>query len=88
MFSSHEIRGWLRARVAARLQRSPEAVDVDLTFDRFDFNSLAAVELAGELEEWLAMPISPLVFYEHPTIAQLAEHLAQAQASEVSLKAG
>lgn len=55
---------------------TPESVDVDATFDRFEFNSLAAVELSGELEEWLSVPISPLSFYEHPTIAQLAEHLA------------
>jgi acyl carrier protein len=76
MPSSAEIRSWLQARVAQRIQRPPESVDVDATFDRFDFNSLAAVELSGELEDWLAVPVSPLAFYEHPTIAQLAEHLA------------
>jgi acyl carrier protein len=80
MPSGAEIRSWLQARVAQRIQRPAESIDVDATFDRFDFNSLAAVELSGELEDWLAVPVSPLVFYEHPTIAQLAEHLATASA--------
>jgi hypothetical protein len=34
------------------------------------------VELTGELEKWLRRPLQPTFFYNYPTIAALAEHLA------------
>jgi acyl transferase domain-containing protein/acyl carrier protein len=38
---------------------------------------LAAVSLAGELEDWLKCRLSPTLIYEYPTIAALSQFLAE-----------
>jgi acyl carrier protein len=76
MATRFEIEEWLKERIAGKLQVPPDSIDVDTTFDRYSFNSLVAVDLSSELGAWLSIDISPLAFYEYPSVALLAEHLS------------
>ena len=67
---------WIAAKVAGPLGVEPSEVDVRAPFASFGLGSLRAVELAGELEEWLGRPLAATLLYEHPTIEALARHLA------------
>jgi acyl transferase domain-containing protein len=51
---------------------------------RYGLDSLTAVQTAGELEQWLGRPLSPVLVYDHPTIDALARFLASDQRSAVS----
>ena len=52
--------------------------DVDRGFSDLGVDSLLAVELRARLQAWLGdeVPVPTTIVYEHPTIAELAGHLA------------
>jgi acyl carrier protein len=78
------IEAWLVDRVASKLRVSANALDPREPLARYGLDSLAAVQLAGELEQWLGRPLSPVLVYDHPTIAALARFLAGDQAVEAA----
>lgn len=80
--SSAEIRNWLIDRIAAKLRLNRAAVDPRQPMSQLGLDSLSAVQLASELEEFLKMPLSPVVIYDHPTIDALAQHLAGDECGE------
>lgn len=75
---------WLVDKLSQRLKVPPSEVDVDTYFDEFDLDSTEALILAGELENWLGFQIETTAIWYHPTIAQLAEYIAQEQASRAN----
>ena len=72
-----QISDWLVAYMADLLEVEPEDIDVKDTFARYGLDSSAAVMLTGDLEKWLEKEIEPTIMYDYPTIADLAEYLAQ-----------
>jgi phthiocerol/phenolphthiocerol synthesis type-I polyketide synthase C len=74
--SEAEIRAWLIARIADRVQDAPEAIDTGEPFVSYGIPSREAVALSGVLEEWLGRQVSPTALWEYPTIDALAQHLA------------
>ena len=43
---------------------------------------MTAVQTAGELEQWLGRPLSPVLIYDHPTIDALARFLSRTENRE------
>ncbi|HEY1068460.1 MAG TPA: phosphopantetheine-binding protein, partial [Pirellulales bacterium] len=76
--SAGELRDWLIGRVAARLGTPAKAIDPQAAFLTLGLDSVEAMSLSGELEEHLGRRLSPVLFYNYPTIASLAEKLAEA----------
>jgi len=74
--SAAAIQAWLIGRLAQRLKVSPERVDPRAPFTSYGLDSLAAVRISGELEEWLGRRLSPTLAWEYPSIQLLARHLA------------
>jgi acyl transferase domain-containing protein/acyl carrier protein len=70
------IQAWLVARLSAGLAIAPSEIDVREPFASYGLDSVRAVALSGELEEWLGRRLSPTLAYEYPTIAELAAALA------------
>ena len=74
----------LAERIEARLldwlgEHTPvpaEEVDRDKPFAEYGLDSLAAVELSCQLEDWLKVQIAPVVAWNYPTPAKLALYLA------------
>lgn len=77
------IQAWLVAQLSARLSLDPSAIDPHQSLAQYGLDSLAMVTLAGELEDWLGHPLPNTVVYDHPSIAALAQHLAQTSGSEI-----
>jgi acyl transferase domain-containing protein/acyl-CoA synthetase (AMP-forming)/AMP-acid ligase II/acyl carrier protein len=80
--SMADIRSWLIDRIAAKLRLSRTAIDPRQPLSQLGLDSLSAVQLAGELEEFLKTPLSPVLIYDHPTIDALARHLAGDERTE------
>ncbi|MEA3337591.1 MAG: AMP-binding protein [Chloroflexota bacterium] len=71
-----EVQDWLIARVAERVQVSPQRIDVQRPLDRYGLDSLGAVAITGELAAWLGRDLSPTLFYDYPTVQSITRHLA------------
>ncbi len=67
---------WITVRLAQRLALPANQIDPGEPFARYGLDSLAAVELSGALERWLARRLSPTLVYDYPNIRALADHLA------------
>lgn len=74
--SAGAIEDFLVACVARYARIAPADIDSRAAFASFGLGSREAVELSGELGEWLGREISPTLAWEHPSIEQMAEHLA------------
>lgn len=74
------LRAWLTERLARYLGRTDIAAHV--AFAEYGIDSLVALNLYGDVEEELGLPVDVTVVLDYPTVAELAEHLSQ-QADEV-----
>ncbi len=70
------VEAYLVGLLSKRLSVPVEELDVDKSFFDFGISSTQAVALTGKLEQWLGRPLSPIFFYNYPTIALLAEQLS------------
>jgi acyl carrier protein len=73
----YEIEQWLAAQLSSYLGVPIEEIDSDAPFERYGLDSRVALELTGDLAEWLECSVPPTVFWEYPTIARLCPELAR-----------
>ncbi|MDB4896587.1 MAG: eryA, partial [Firmicutes bacterium] len=69
------IQAFLVANVALKLSVDPAEIDPRQPFDGYGLDSVQAVEVAGDLGEWLGRDVSPTVVWDHPTILAVAQYL-------------
>ncbi|WP_346660113.1 SDR family NAD(P)-dependent oxidoreductase [Streptomyces sp. WMMB303] len=66
----------LRALVAEQTRLAPDQVEDSVPLERYGLDSLMVTQLSAELEIRLATGFDKTLFYAHPTLAELADHLA------------
>lgn len=66
---------WLVCRLSNLLQIPPDEIDVRQPFSRYGLDSLAAVSLAGELENKLGRSLASSLLFDYPSIEALVRHL-------------
>ncbi|MDR6116519.1 MULTISPECIES: acyl carrier protein [unclassified Sphingomonas] len=71
------IRQWLVERMAVLVNTKPEEVDTARSFESYGLDSLAAVNVAGDLERFMDQRLSPALLFEYPNIDELSHFLAQ-----------
>jgi acyl carrier protein len=74
--SEAAIRDWCAEYLARTLDLPDHTVDPEMTFARLGLDSANSVFLIVELEDWLGLELTPDLVFEHPTISELARHLA------------
>ena len=74
--SETAIRDWCVEYLARTLDLPDHTIDPEMTFARLGLDSANSVFLIVELEEWLGLELTPDLLVEHPTIEELARHLA------------
>jgi acyl carrier protein len=75
--SEPAIREWCIDYLSRTLDLPGGRVDPDVEFTRLGLDSASSIHFIVELEEWLGLELAPELISEHPTIADLARHLAQ-----------
>jgi acyl carrier protein len=73
-----ELRLWLVDYLITNLSCDPAEIDPDAPFNELGVGSRDAVVLSGELSEHLGQPVSPVDFWQNPTINALATALLTA----------
>ena len=77
----NQIQDWLVASLADRLGITASEIDINEPFASFGLNSVAAVSLSADLEDWLSIKLSPTIVYDYPNIFELAKYLSQSKVS-------
>jgi phthiocerol/phenolphthiocerol synthesis type-I polyketide synthase B len=78
-FDEAELRHWLVDYLVTNIGCSPEEIDFDASLNDLGVGSRDSVVLSGELSELLGRPVSPIEFWQHPTINDLARFLTGAE---------
>jgi acyl carrier protein len=73
--TARDIEIWSIQRLSERKKVDPDSIDVRAPLATFEIDSRAAVELAGELEDWLGVKLAPTILWDYPTIESLARAL-------------
>ncbi|MGW4768772.1 polyketide synthase Pks13 [Nocardia sp. NPDC004278] len=68
-----ELREWLRRWVSDATGQPIEQITVDRPMEEFGLASRDAIALGGDIEELTGVVLTATIYYQHPTIASLAE---------------
>jgi acyl carrier protein len=69
------LNAWLVERIAGYVGRAPEEIATDVSLSEYGLDSVFALTLTGELEEYLNVDVEPTVIWDHPTIEALSRAL-------------
>ena len=73
---ANTIQSWLITHLAEQLGFSPVDIDIRKPFAEYGLDSMVGVFLAGDLEDWLGLQLSPTVLWDYPTAEALTHYLA------------
>ncbi len=79
------IQQWLVTCLAAQLDIAPQEIDVCRPITEYGLDSIAAISLAGDLEDWLGLELSPTLLWDYPVIEILARYLAAALTADAKV---
>ena len=74
---AERIENWLLTWMVERAAVPQEEVDRNKPFAEYGLDSMTAVELSQELEDWSGVEVVPTVAWNYPTPAALSKYLAQ-----------
>src|SRR6185295_2087799 len=80
-----DIAAWLTSQLAARAGVAVSEIDVNQSFARYGIDSLAAIEMAHEVETHLGICVSIVSFLESTSILQFASALHKESGSRSSV---
>lgn len=75
------IQGWLIDKLAEILEIETNQIDVGQDFEEYGLESAEAINLSGDLEDYLGCRLAPTLLWERPNIAALAQYLANSTPS-------
>lgn len=75
--TQNTIENWFIDRVSEYIDIEVEEVNVCASFMDLGINSLATLNIIGELESWLGIKVNPTEFWDYPTIQLLSGFLIQ-----------
>lgn len=71
-----EIESWLVARLSQLLGIEPARIETSRPLTRYGLDSIVAIELTADLEEWLQQAVPNSLLWDEPTIKDIAAFLA------------
>lgn len=77
--SESEIGAWCLEYIRRMIDDPRIAVGPEIAFAAMGLDSASSAYFIVELEEWLGTELDPEIVFDHPTIAELARHIAERQ---------
>jgi acyl carrier protein len=71
------LQDWLVAQLSTQLSLEASTIKVSEPLTRYGLDSIDAVTLVGDLEEWLDLELPDTLFWDHPSIAQASAFLVE-----------
>lgn len=76
-FSEEQLIVFCREELAMMMGVAPETIRTDANFEDLRLNSIHAMQLLDELEDRLGISISPILFWENPTLSAFCKSILQ-----------
>ncbi|HJU17023.1 MAG TPA: acyl carrier protein [Stellaceae bacterium] len=80
--SESAIREWCVDYLSRTLDLPQGQIDPQVEFARLGLDSASSIHFLVALEEWLGLELTQELIFEHPTVADLARHLADCGRAE------
>lgn len=71
------VENWLVNQLAQQLSLDTSKIDVTKPLTRYGLDSIDAVTIVGDLEDWLDLELPSTLFWDYPTIEKSAKYLAE-----------
>lgn len=71
------IESWLVVKLAERLEVKTDDIDIYKDFIDYGLNSIEAVNLSGELENFIGRKMPPTLLWDYPNISALVKYLVE-----------
>ena len=79
------IEGWLIDKLSEILEIEPNQIDVGQDFEEYGLDSAEAINLSGDLEDYLGRRLSPTLLWDYQNIEALSQYLADSTVAESQL---
>ena len=76
ILTEEELISFCREELSQMMGVAAETIDVNANFEALRLNSIHAMQMLDELEDRLNISISPIVFWENPTLSDFCKHIA------------
>ena len=73
--NQNSIQNWLVKQLSEELSLDANTIEVTEPLTRYGLDSIDAVTLVGDLEDWLDLELPDTLFWDHPSIAQASQFL-------------
>jgi acyl carrier protein len=77
MTPTKAVQNWLVKQLAEQLSLDPKTVSVGEPLTRYGLDSIDAVTMVGDLEDWLDLELPSTLFWDYPTIEKSAQYLVE-----------
>lgn len=71
------IQTWLVNKLAKQLSLNAQTIDVREPLTRYGLDSIDAVTLVGDLEDWLQIELPSTLLWDYPTIEKAAQYMVK-----------
>ncbi|OLF09647.1 hypothetical protein BLA60_17775 [Actinophytocola xinjiangensis] len=80
------VRQVLRAEIARITELDPARIQNDQPIGDYGFDSLSFTQLANQLVKRLGVDLTPALFFEHTTVDEITDHLAEAHGTHLAVR--
>ncbi len=81
--SANAVQTWLLNTLSQAFKVPSTSIDLHEPLSRYGLDSVTALGIAGELEDWLGVPCSPTLLYDHPSVAALVRFLTDSDSTQI-----
>lgn len=71
------IQSWLVQQLAQILSLDTKTINITEPLTRYGLDSIDAVTLVGDLEDWLDVELPSTLFWDHPTIEKSSQYITE-----------
>lgn len=71
------LQNWLVVQLSNQLSLDASTIVVTESLTRYGLDSIDAVTLVGDLEDWLDLELPDTLFWDHPSISQASHYLVE-----------
>lgn len=71
------IQQWLISQLAEVLSLDPSTIEAQQPLTRYGLDSIDAVTLVGDLEDWLDLELPSTLLWDYPTVEKAANYLVE-----------
>jgi acyl carrier protein len=72
-----KVQNWLIDKLADQLSLDSQTISISESLTRYGLDSIDAVTMVGDLEDWLDLELPSTLFWDYPTIEKSSQYLAE-----------